>query len=49
MDILNSLVIQSIEVILRYRFEQNASVNRLIDLRKLFLFQIESPDALHWR
>jgi len=38
MDILIYLDTQLNEVILRYRFEQNANVNRLTDLRNLFIF-----------
>jgi hypothetical protein len=42
-------LVESIEVLLLYRFEQNANANRLIDLRKSFLSRVESPDALHRR
>jgi hypothetical protein len=38
MDILFYLDTQLNEVILRYRFEQNAKVKRLTDLRNLFAF-----------
>jgi len=38
MDLLNFMVIKLSEVILRYRIEQNANINRLTDLRKLFAF-----------
>jgi hypothetical protein len=38
MDILIYLVTQLNEVILSCRFEQNANVNRLTDLRNLFVF-----------
>jgi hypothetical protein len=42
-------LIESIEVLLPYRIEQNANANRLIDLPQSFLSRGESPDALHRR